>query len=563
MIIKLLRGTLAKVEQLAYLLAVWSFLVLFLQPVIAAYLQIDKVEIITALINICLLFLTIINRLLARSGTTDRSLLFFDLIMLALGALLIFYSAKFVIFFLLARQTWHFLQYFLFHAFDGRFYRALSANPPVSLMLSFALVIAVGTVLLMMPSASSDGKITSFVDALFTATSATCVTGLMVNNVGTYYSFVGQLIILLLIQIGGLGIMTISTAFAIVLGQRLTMKMESVMYQMVGGNQRLNVLQLLKRIVIVTFLIEVAGAALLYIRFSAHNPPQQALYYSIFHSISAFCHAGISVFPDSLMSYSADAWMNLIVSLLSIVGSLGFIVIIDLSRYLFTGKKRRKLALHSKIVLITTAALLGFGMLSFFITEYWGAMSGFPFAQRVLASWAHSVNSRTVGFHTIDISLLGRASIMISLLLMFIGASPGSTGGGVKTTTFAVLVLSITSLLKGKKDLVIFNRKISAANIRQATSLVVLSAAIIFVITVIMLMIEPFSFHKMIFETVSAFGTVGLSMGITPLLGTAGRLFITLLMYVGRIGPLTMIYAFAIKRQAVNLGYAEEKIAIG
>ena len=563
MIIKLLRGTLAKVEQLAYLLAVWSFLVLFLQPVIAAYLQIDKVEIITALINICLLFLTIINRLLARSGTTDRSLLFFDLIMLALGALLIFYSAKFVIFFLLARQTWHSLQYFLFDAFDGRFYRALAANPPVSLMLSFALVIAVGTVLLMMPSASSDGKITSFVDALFTATSATCVTGLMVNNVGTYYSFVGQLIILLLIQIGGLGIMTISTAFAIVLGQRLTMKMESVMYQMVGGNQRLNVLQLLKRIVIVTFLIEVAGAALLYIRFSAHNPPQQALYYSIFHSISAFCHAGISVFPDNLMGYSSDVLMNIVIPLLSIVGSLGFIVIIDLSRYLFTGKKRRKLALHSKIVLITTAALLGFGMLSFFITEYWGAMSGFPFAQRVLASWAHSVNSRTVGFHTIDISLLGRASIMISLLLMFIGASPGSTGGGVKTTTFAVLVLSITSLLKGKKDLVIFNRKISAANIRQATSLVVLSAAIIFVITVIMLMIEPFSFHKMIFETVSAFGTVGLSMGITPLLGTAGRLFITLLMYVGRIGPLTMIYAFAIKRQAVNLGYAEEKIAIG
>jgi len=430
-------------------------------------------------------------------------------------------------------------------------------------MLSFALVIAIGTVLLMMPASSASNQVTSFVDALFTATSATCVTGLIVVDTGSYFSLFGQLVILLLIQIGGLGIMTISTAFAIMLGQRITLKLENVMYQVVGGSQSLNVLQLLRSIVLVTLLIESVGALLLYTRFSAHYLPLEAFYMSIFHSVSAFCNAGFSLISVSMMGYVSDIVMNLGITFLIILGGLGFTVIIDLHRYFFIRERVKKLALHSKIVLITSGTLLVLGLTAFYITEYNGTMEGFTIAKRLLASWFQSVTTRTAGFNTIDTGSLSPASILITLALMFIGASPGSTGGGIKTTTFAVLVLSITSLLKGKRDLSICNRKIPSTNIREATSLITLSATLIFFVLFLLLIVEPFPFDKIIFEAFSAFGTVGLSTGITPLLSQTGKFLITILMYVGRIGPLTMIYAFAIKRNVVNLDYAEEKIAIG
>jgi len=551
------------VEQIAYLLAIWSFLVLFLEPIIAFYADFDRVENITALANIALLLLTILNRLITRKPGTGTNLLIFDASMLALGTLLYYYDAKFVIFFLLIRQTWYILEFILFKAFEGRFFRLLTENPPVTLMLSFALVIAIGTVLLMMPASSASNQVTSFVDALFTATSATCVTGLIVVDTGSYFSLFGQLVILLLIQIGGLGIMTISTAFAIMLGQRITLKLENVMYQVVGGSQSLNVLQLLRSIVLVTLLIESVGALLLYTRFSAHYLPLEAFYMSIFHSVSAFCNAGFSLISVSMMGYVSDIVMNLGITFLIILGGLGFTVIIDLHRYFFIRERVKKLALHSKIVLITSGTLLVLGLTAFYITEYNGTMEGFTIAKRLLASWFQSVTTRTAGFNTIDTGSLSPASILITLALMFIGASPGSTGGGIKTTTFAVLVLSITSLLKGKRDLSICNRKIPSTNIREATSLITLSATLIFFVLFLLLIVEPFPFDKIIFEAFSAFGTVGLSTGITPLLSQTGKFLITILMYVGRIGPLTMIYAFAIKRNVVNLDYAEEKIAIG
>lgn len=214
-----------------------------------------------------------------------------------MGFLLIFYNAKFVVFFLLIRQTWYIIQFLLFRAFDGRLYKLLTGNPPVTVMLSFILVIFLGTILLMMPASSAQGKVTSPVDALFIATSATCVTGLVVVDVGSYFSLFGQIVILLLIQVGGLGLMTISTAFAIVLGQRLTIKLESTMYKVVGGSQSLNVLNLLKNTMFVTLIIEGLGAAFLYIRFSMDYAPLRAFYYSIFHAVSAFCNAGISLCP--------------------------------------------------------------------------------------------------------------------------------------------------------------------------------------------------------------------------------------------------------------------------
>lgn len=557
------RSLLSKVEILAYLLAIWSFLVLFFEPVISYYAYYEQVEYYTAWANLAILVLTILNKVINHEVNRQKGLILFDVFILVLGFLLLFYNAKFVVFFLLIRQTWYIIQFLLFRAFDGRLYKLLTENPPITVMLSFILVIFVGTILLMMPASSAQGQVTAPVDALFIATSATCVTGLVVVDVSSHFSLFGQIVILLLIQVGGLGLMTISTAFAIVLGQRLTLKLESAMYKVVGGSQSLNVLVLLKNIMLATLIIESLGAAFLYIRFRTDFTPLRAFYYSVFHAVSAFCNAGISLLPCNLSSYVGDYIINIGITWLIILGGLGFNVIIDLQHFIFRKNKVRKLTLHSKIVLLVTSLLLVSGAVIFFFVEHHGVMRGLSIKEKLLASWFNSVSARTAGFNVIDIGSLSKASMLITIVLMFIGASPGSTGGGIKTTTIAVLVLSIIGMFKGTRDLSIFNRRIPNSNSREATSLIVLSATIIFIVLFVLLLVEPFSFEDLLFEAVSAFGTAGLSTGITPTLTNLGKLLIILLMYVGRIGPLTLIYAFAVRRRTVNLGYAEENIAIG
>ena len=357
--------------------------------------------------------------------------------------------------------------------------------------------------------------------------------------------------------------MTVSTAFALVLGQRLNLKLENVMHSVVSGSPSIDIFQLLKNIVYVTAIIEMAGAAILYSRFIQDMQPLKAFYFSVFHSISAFCNAGFALFSNNMMTYVGSTTINLGITLLIILGGIGFSVVIDLYRYFTSRARNKRLNLHSKLVLVTSAVLLLGGMIAYFMAEYKVSMAGFTVPDRLLASWFQSVTTRTAGFNTIDVSRLSPASVLVSLVLMFIGASPGSTGGGIKTTTFAVLILSLTSMLKGKKDLSAFNRKISLNNYREATSLITLAAILVFGVIFIMMLIEPFSFEKIAFEAFSAFGTVGLSMGITPSLSFTGKLLITLLMYIGRIGPLTIIYALSISRRQTNIEFAEEKIAIG
>lgn len=560
---KIYRAVLDRIEIVAYLLAMWSFMVLFLEPIIDYYLNYKAVENYTALANIILLLLTILNRTLFSEAKGKSNQIVFDVIILILGSLLLVYQAKFVIFFLLIRQTYFILQYAIFRAFEGKIYHLLTSNPPVTLMLSFVLVIMMGTVLLMLPASSAINQVTPFVDALFTSTSATCVTGLIVRDTGSYFSFFGQLVILLLIQLGGLGIMTVSTAFALILGQRITLKLENVMHHMVGGIQTINLFSLLKNIVIVTAIIESAGALLLYFKFSQSYLPLKALYMSVFHSVSAFCNAGFALYPDSMSGFVDSVVVNFTVTTLILLGGLGFTVLIDVNRFLFFKEKVKKLSLHTKLVLSTSAILLIVGFVAYYIAEYNGVMQGFSIYRRVLSSWFQSVTTRTAGFNTIDTGSLSKASVLITMILMFIGASPGSTGGGVKTSTFAVLILAITSILTGKRDLGAFNRKIPASNFREATSLILLAAGIVFLIVFFLMMAEPHTFDRIMFEAVSAFGTVGLSMGITSQLSMVGKLLITLLMYVGRIGPLTMIYALALRKKTINIDFAEEKIAIG
>jgi len=415
----------------------------------------------------------------------------------------------------------------------------------------------------MLPSASVQGRVTPFMDALFTATSATCVTGLIVQDTGGYFSLFGQLVILLLIQIGGLGIMTISTAFALIMGRRLTLKLENVMQTVMGESQRLDLFQLLKNIVIVTILIEGVGAILLFPVFLRSMSSSWAMYNAIFHSVSAFCNAGFSLFSDSLISFVDNPLVNFTISTLILLGGIGFAVLIDLYRYVMHVDKVRKLTLHTKIVLTTSAALLVIGFISIYIAEYSSVMEDFSISRRILSSWFQSVTARTAGFNTVDISALGSSSLLVMMALMFIGASPGSTGGGIKTTTFAVLVLSLVSLLRGRRELSLFNRRISLSNYREATSLITLAAGIVFFIVFVLFLTEQQAFEKLLFEAISAFGTVGLSTGITSELTQIGKMLITILMYIGRIGPLTLIYALSMRNRQAKLNYAEEKIAIG
>jgi trk system potassium uptake protein TrkH len=292
--VNLIRKTLRQVEIAAYLLAIWSFLVLFLEPIIGFYTNYARVEFFTALANLVLLLLTILNRVLLGESKERHRILLFDVAMLILGSIFLVSQAKFVIFSLLIRQTYFILQYILFRAFEGKLYRWLTGNPPVTLMLSFLLVIIFGTILLMLPVSSKLNTVTPFMDALFTATSATCVTGLVVVDTGTHFSFFGQMVLLMLIQIGGLGIMTISTVFAIILGQRINLKLENIMYQVVGGSYAVNVFQLLKSIVLVTLVIESVGTLLLFARFAQDFQAMEALFLSLFHAVSAFCNAGFS-----------------------------------------------------------------------------------------------------------------------------------------------------------------------------------------------------------------------------------------------------------------------------
>jgi len=550
-------------EFFAYLIAGWSFLVLFLEPILQQYLNFPVWERITAVANLLMLSVTLISNITKLKDSRRIMIVLADLAMLVAGLVLLTDNAQFVIFFLLIRQSYFILQYFILHAFEGRIFKLISENPPVSLMLSFAGVILVGTILLMLPTSSRQGVVTNFVTALFTSTSATCVTGLVVVDTGTYFSLFGQIVILLLIQVGGLGIMTISTAFALILGQRITLKLENVMHNVVGETEVIDVFKLIRSIVLVTAIIESAGALLLFFECSRTLSTAQAIFYSIFHSVSAFCNAGFSLWRDNMMGFVDSPIMNFGITGLIILGGLGFVVLIDVFYYITRHKRVRKLSLHTKIVLTCTGFLLVLGFLSLFLSEYHYSMRGLTLGQRAYGAWFQSVTARTAGFNTVDISKFGPASVLITLVLMFIGASPGSTGGGIKTTTFSVMVISMISMLRGRRDLTVFNRKINPSNAQEATTLITLATTIIMVIVFILLLIEPFSLDKVLFEAISAFGTVGLSMGITSSLTPWGKLLITLLMYIGRIGPLTLIYAVSLSKKQPRISLAEEKIAIG
>jgi len=447
------------------------------------------------------------------------------------------------------------------------FIKRFSLQPAHYLLLGFALTIFVGAVFLWLP-VSARGPHVSFIDALFTSTSAVCVTGLIVVDTGAKFTLFGQIVILALIQIGGLGIMTFSVFFMLLLGKKISFKGRMAIHDSFSHSPFRDFRGMLRAIFILTFSIEALGAFFLAWLFLGDFPLPRAIYLAVFHSISAFCNAGFSLFPDSLIRYQNNIGINLVFMALIVLGGLGFLVLIDLPA-LF--QRKRKLALHSKVVLIATGGLIVFGAVVIFIAEFPNQMAALPVKGKILAAFFQSVTARTAGFNTLDYAKLTHATLFFTVFLMFVGASPGSCGGGIKTSAFTVLLLLIWRRVRGHQRVFILRRTLPQGVTDRVIVITFLAFATVFVATLIVMGIEswgvPFGqtrWHLIngLFEVVSAFGTVGLSTGITSALSAASKLILVIVMYFGRIGPATV--AFSIHPQEEeHFRFAEEQIMVG
>lgn len=448
-------------------------------------------------------------------------------------------------------------------------------KPAHIIILSFFSAIMIGTLLLSMPGITASGQAMGFVDTLFTATSATCVTGLIVRDTATYFSPFGKIVILILLQIGGLGIMTLSTMFAILLGRKLTLR-ENVVIQSALDHHKVEGLpRLIKYILLITFGTEFAGAALLYTRWSVLGrwEPAERLFNAVFHAVSAFCNAGFSLFSTSFTQFKGDACLNAIMMGLIFIGGIGFIVLLDIRKLIFAGRKTmnpaaRKLSLQSKIVLSVSLALIALGACVILLLENNGALAGMTVKEKALGSLFHAVTPRTAGFHTLSVDQFRVPTLFFVIFLMFIGASPGSTGGGIKTATLGVIIGAIWAMVHNRENITLFKRTIPRSVFHRAFTIVILSVLWIFGVAMLLSITERASysgnfFIKTLFETTSAFGTVGLSTGITPTLSAFGKLLIIITMFVGRVGPLTLALAVAMQKEAVIYKYPEERVMVG
>ena len=443
------------------------------------------------------------------------------------------------------------------------------ALKPASLMLaSFAATIVAGALLLMLPAATAPGASTSGLDALFTATSAVCVTGLVVRDTATHFSTLGQCIILVLIQAGGLGIMTFSVAIVLLLRRTVAVSQEATMRTVLDQELAANIRSLILFILAMTFCAELIGAAALAVAWWGRFSPADTIYHATFHAVSAFCNAGFSTWSDSLTQFAGD-WVTCgIVGALIVSGGLGFVVIQDIwahaRRRLATGRPwAHPYRAQTQIALRMTGLLIVGGALLIGCLEWTHAFAGRAPGERVLLALFQSVTARTAGFNTVDIAHLAPASLLVLMVLMFIGACPGSTGGGVKTTTLAVVLAAARRGLQQRGEVEMCRRTVPGETIQKAVAIVALSLAALVIAAAALLTTESQAFEKVLFETVSAFGTVGLSTGITGALTPAGKVWVCALMFLGRLGPLTLAFAFLRPRKRANYRHAEEAIMIG
>lgn len=446
---------------------------------------------------------------------------------------------------------------------------AVQITPSQILVLWFAGAIAVGTIALSLPIASAPDHSIRFVDALFMASSAVCVTGLVVKDLATDLSLTGQLVILGLVQLGGLGYMVMSTIIVILLGKKIGIKQRLVMQEALNVLTVEGVIGLLKGILVMTLVTEGIGAIFLAIRFSADFPWPRAIYQGIFHSVMAFNNAGFSLFPTNLIAYQRDVTVNVVVTVLIITGGIGFVVYRDILRYLT--KQSYRITVHTKMVFGLTGALTVGGMLFFWALEGGNprTLGSMPLADQLMVSYFHSVSARTAGFNTIDLGVGTGATLYLLVLLMFIGASPGGTGGGIKTSTFGTMLVGVWAGILGRNDVTAFHRRIPQETVIRAFSVTLLAFTLVTGVTLVLQVSDRQDFLRTLFEVTSAFGTVGLSSGdggvlsFSALLSDFGKLMVALTMYIGRIGPLTVSVALVRLEETRRFRYPPERVLIG
>ena len=453
--------------------------------------------------------------------------------------------------------------------FRHRNNKLLSLAPTKIIVLSFAILILGGTLLLMLPISSRDGMSIGFIDAFFTATSASCVTGLVIVDTYKHWTIFGQLVILTLIQVGGLGMVTLASFFSVLLGRKMSIRGMVLAQESMNHFSFEGILKLIRRVIFVTFAIELFGALLLSIRFIPMFG-LKGFYFGVFHSISSFCNAGFDLMGalgkgdfTGLTQFNNEPVILYTIGLLIIVGGLGFVVWKDLYEY----PQKKGLLLHTKVVLIVTGFLIFFGAIFFFIFEYnnpatLGSLDVFG---KINASIFQSITPRTAGFNTLALNDMNEISKFFTIILMFIGAAPGSTAGGIKVTTFGVILFAIFSQIAGSEDTIILKRRVPHYIVNKALAITGLSMSLVLVVTTLVLAIEKEPFLNVLYEVTSAFGTVGLTTGITPSLHPISKLLLSLTMFLGRVGPVTFAIALTLRSHKNNTDmiYPEGKIIVG
>ncbi|MGL6107294.1 TrkH family potassium uptake protein [Romboutsia sp.] len=443
-------------------------------------------------------------------------------------------------------------------------------QPTQIMVIGFAMVILMGSILLNLPIATQSGEQIGFLDAMFTSTSAVCVTGLVAVDTATYWSIFGQVVIITLIQIGGLGFMTITTLFALIAKKKIRLRERLLIQESLNQVDLSGLVKLTRYVLLTTLIIEGIGAILLSTVFIPQFGLGRGIWYSVFHAISAFCNAGFDLMGSvsgpfsSLTSYVNSFTVTITISLLIILGGLGFPVILDVIKQ----KKYSKLNLHSKVVLMTTAILIIVGMIFILLVESKNpeTLGKLGIGGKLLASLFQSVTTRTAGFNTIDLTIMHQSSIFVMIILMFIGASPASTGGGIKTTTLATLILTVKAFILGKQDIEIYKRRIDPLTIRKSLGIFFMGVAVVvFGTLIISLTDSDFTLVEAGYEVVSAFATVGCTIGGSPNLSSLGKVFIMLFMFMGRVGSLTIFMAIASRGIKKNppIRYPEGKIIVG
>ena len=449
------------------------------------------------------------------------------------------------------------------HELRADVFRFLWTRPALLLILTFLGLSVLGGMILTFPACSAVDRPLDPVDAQFTAVSASCVTGLAVVDTASDFSFLGQLVILVLVQIGALGIMTLSAVATLFVSASIGGHTESAVREVMGADTRATTRRLLRVIMMTTLIVEAIGALLLLPTFKSMGFGNgEMIWRSVFHSVSAFCNAGFSLQSDSLLSLQSNGLGLHVMAFLIMIGGVGFGVLMGIGEVIRRRARRRPWNLHLKLVITANVALLLSAWVGWLVMEWDGSLAGQGLLDRLNNAWFQSVTLRTAGFNSVDFDQLSQATVMMMLVWMFIGASPGSTGGGIKTTTVAVLVAAIASVVRGRRDAEAFGRRISQRAVYRAAAIVTISAGVVFIGSLSLMMTQGFAFERTLFEATSAFATVGLSLGITSELDSVGKLIVMMLMLVGRTGPLTMALLFR-RRDAMPVRFPEEEVMVG